>query len=93
MRLIVKTYDDDTRSVLETENDGSAPYKYIKGATDAKEASEKAKRISVYMEVMCDDNPKGADRLLSDLDWLIAEAKKRKLKFASKTKAGSSSPA
>jgi hypothetical protein len=87
MRLIVKTYADNTRSILETSDDGSSVVGYLDHSKDAAlEASKMGKRISVYMEVICDNNETGADRLLSNLDFLKTEAEKRKALFAKKAR-------
>lgn len=72
MRLVVKKYADGGTFAVETSNEGSTIVGTLAGTRDV------GKRISAYIEVICDDTEEGADRLLAALSWLTEEAEKRK---------------
>ena len=72
MRLIVKDYAKGGRSAYETSDDGGTLVREIEGTRQPGE------RIGAYIEVACDNNEQGIDRLLESLTWLTEELKKRK---------------
>ncbi|HJT30778.1 MAG TPA: hypothetical protein VJ783_01840 [Pirellulales bacterium] len=72
MRLMIKKYQDGGEYCYETTNDGSELLREIKddrGSTDW---------TSAFVEVLCDETGKGADRALDALSWLRQEVVKRK---------------
>ena len=79
MRLVVKKYPDGGTYDVETSNEGASITQTLDGARE-----DVGKRISAYVEVICDDSEEGADRLLVALSWLMDEAKKRKMIYADK---------
>jgi len=78
MRLVVKKYADDGWSAVETTNDGGSFVGQLEGTREV------GQRISAYLEVSCDDNEQGADRLLDAISWLRDEVERRKRGFADK---------
>jgi hypothetical protein len=80
MRLFVNKYANGQTFAVETSNDGSAIRKNISGERSIGE------RISAYVEVLCDDNVDGAERLLAALSIVKSEVEKRKEAYRLKAK-------
>jgi hypothetical protein len=79
MRISFSTYADGDKSVVETTNDGD----FIEQLDGSRKMGE---RLSVYVELICEDNVKGADRVLDALAWLAKEVERRKKEFADEKK-------
>jgi acetyl-CoA carboxylase carboxyltransferase component len=78
MRLVAKKYADGGELMVETADDGSVLTKELGGRREV------GKRISAYLEIMCDDDEKSVDRLLEALSWLREEVERRKQGLAEK---------
>lgn len=72
MRLVVKKYAEGGEFTYETTNDGRDLLQQI---IESRGPSE---RFSAFVEVLCDETGKGADRALEALRWLREEVVKRK---------------
>jgi hypothetical protein len=72
MRVVLKEYAQGGRAAFETTDDGSRTVGEWAGPRKVGE------RICAYVEVACDDNEQGIERLLESLAWLSEEIRKRK---------------
>jgi hypothetical protein len=72
MRVVVKEYAQGGRGAFETSNDGGIAIGEWAGPQKVGE------RISAFINVACEDNEEGVERLLASLAWLTEEIKKRK---------------
>jgi hypothetical protein len=79
MRLVAKKYADGGELMVETTEDGGVLTRELGGRREV------GKRISAYLEVMCDNDEKSADRLLEAISWLRAEVERRRATFAEQT--------
>ena len=80
MRIVINKYVDGGDYVFETADDGSVLTKQLGGTR-----GEPGKRISAFLDVTCDDDQKGVDRLLEAISWLREEVERRKQGLAEKT--------
>ena len=67
MRLIYKVYNDKSSSIYRTDDDGGNP-QLVRGEEDR--PSNTVRRISVYIEVSCDDRDEAFDRARTALGEL-----------------------
>lgn len=72
MRVVVKEYATGGRLAFETTDDGS---EVVAEWTGPRRVGE---RICGFVEVACDTNEQGIERLLATLEWLAEEIRKRK---------------
>ncbi len=72
MRVMVEEYAKGGRAAYETSNDG---LEYLGEWTGPQRIGE---RTAGFIEVACDSNPQGIDRLLEAIAWLRQEMQKRK---------------
>jgi hypothetical protein len=71
MRIVINQYADGDKFVVETSNDGSVVLRELAGKR------KPGARISAYVEVACDDNSKGFERVKESLNILMEEIEKR----------------
>jgi hypothetical protein len=72
MRVVVHEYAKGGRVAFETSDDGS---EYLGEWDGTRRVGE---RICAFIEVDCDGNERGVERLLDALAWLTEEIKRRK---------------
>lgn len=72
MRIVMNQYADGDKFAVETATDGSVDQRDLLGKR------KEGARISAYVEVACDDNEKGLERLEESLEYLLAEARRRR---------------
>ncbi len=72
MRFSIKKYENGQTYAIETNDDGSEVVKNLLGQREV------GQRISAFVEVLADDTPEGADRLLAALCWLTEQVEARK---------------
>jgi hypothetical protein len=77
MRIVMNQYADGDMFVVETATDGSVTLQPLAGQRKV------GARISAYVEVACDENEKGMERLQASLEYLLEEVKKRRSQPAS----------
>ena len=77
MRLVIKVYNNGEMYAAETPNDGRIE-KVLVGTREVGE------RLSVYMEIMFDENELGAKRVIDALGSAQEEMQGRKRAFAQK---------
>ncbi len=78
MRLVIEKYYDGGTYVAETSDDGGRLIKDLSGPRQPDDS------VAIFMEVACDNNAQGMDKLLSALEWVTDEAKRRKKEYAEK---------
>ena len=76
MRLVMNQYADGNKFAVETATDGSVVLRDLAGQR------RPGARISAYVEVACDDNEKGLERLQESLEYLLEEVRKRRIQPA-----------
>ena len=79
MRIVVKKYLDGEEYMYETSDDGEF-FKGQLGGTRGKPG----KRTSVYLDMTCDEDEQGLDRLLEAISWMRDEVVRRRQGFAVK---------
>jgi hypothetical protein len=72
MRIVMNQYADGDKFAEETATDGSVAMRDLLGTRKV------GARISAYVEVACDDNDKGLERLQKSLEYLLEEVRKRR---------------
>jgi hypothetical protein len=72
MRIVMNEYADGDKFAVETATDGSVDQSDLLGKRKA------GARTSAYVEVACDDNEKGLERLEDSLEYLQEEVRKRR---------------
>jgi hypothetical protein len=72
MRIVVNRYADGDQYAVETATDGSVDLRDLDGQR------RPGARLSAYVEVACDDNEKGLERLERSLKYLLEEVQKRR---------------
>jgi hypothetical protein len=72
MRIVVNHYADGKMFAVETATDGSVVLRDLIGER------RPGARLSTYIDVACDDNEKGLERLEEGLEFLLAEVRKRR---------------
>ena len=72
MRIILHEYAKEGRTAYEITNDGAEVVRDLDGERKVGE------RICAFIDLACDDNDKGIDRLVEALEWVTEEIKKRK---------------
>jgi hypothetical protein len=72
MRVAVHEYAKGGHTAYETSDDGGV---FIKEWAGPQKVGE---RLCAFIEVGCDNNEQGLDRLLEAMAWLAEEIKKRK---------------
>jgi hypothetical protein len=72
MRIVMNQYADGDQFAVETATDGSVVLRDWTGQR------RPGARISAYVEIACDDNDKGLERLEESLEYLLAEIRKRR---------------
>jgi anion-transporting ArsA/GET3 family ATPase len=73
MRFSIKKYGDGETYAVETNDDGSKIVREIVGQRRV------GQRISSFIEVLGDETPEGADRLLESIEWLKEQVEEKKL--------------
>ncbi len=71
MRIVMNQYADGDKFAVQTATDGSVDECDLLGTRKV------GARISAYVEVACDDNEKGLQRLEDSLNYLLDEIRKR----------------
>ncbi len=82
MRYFVKKYADGDTFAIETSDDGTLVRKKLKGTRGV------GKRISAYIDLIADNNVRGAEGVLEALTLLTSEIKKRKKVLAKRKTIG-----
>jgi hypothetical protein len=72
MRIVMNQYANGDKFAVETATDGSVAQGELLGKRRVGE------RICAYVEVACDDNEKGSERLQESLEYLLEEVRKRR---------------
>jgi hypothetical protein len=72
MRIVINQYADGDKFVVETSNDGSVVLRELAGKR------KPGARISAYVEIACDDNGKGLERVKESLSIVMDEIEKRR---------------
>ena len=72
MRIVMNQYADGKKFSAETASDGSVWLRDLMGQR------EPGARISAYVEVACDDNERGLERLEESLEYLLEEVRRRR---------------
>lgn len=72
MRVVVHEYARGGRAAYELSDDGGE----YRGEWDG--TLKVGERIRAFIDVGCDNNPAGVERLVETLAWLTEEIKKRK---------------
>lgn len=76
MRMVMNQYADGDKFAVETATDGSAALRDLIGQRKV------GARISAYVELACDDNDRGLERLQESLEYLLEEVRKRRNQHA-----------
>jgi hypothetical protein len=71
MRIVMNQYADGDKFAVETATDGSVVKRDLIGQRKV------GARISAYVEVACDDNEQGLERLKESLELLTKEVEQR----------------
>jgi hypothetical protein len=72
MRLVMNQYADGSKFAVETATDGSVDKHDLLGERKV------GARISAYVEVACDDNETGLQRLEDALEYVLEEVRRRR---------------
>ena len=72
MRIVVHRYADGDMFAAETATDGRVAIKDLLGQR------RPGARLSAYLDVACDDNDKGFERLEESLKYLLEEVRRRR---------------
>jgi hypothetical protein len=72
MRIVMNQYADGDKFAAETATDGSVDQRDLLGQRKV------GARICAYVEVACDDNEKGLERLQESLEYLLEEVRRRR---------------
>lgn len=71
MRLIIHDYEDGSRHIYETTDDGKDVLQHVEGQANY------GKRIRAFIELACDNNEEGRKSLLKDLQKAVTHLKSR----------------
>jgi hypothetical protein len=71
MRYLVKIYEDGSLFAIETSDDGSSIVRPLKGSREV------GKRLSAFVEVLCDDTAEGMGRIQDALAFVSQTVSQR----------------
>lgn len=77
MRIVMNQYADGDKFAVETATDGSVALRDLIGQR------KPGARLCAYIELACDDNERGLERLQESLEYLIEEVRGRRNQPAS----------